>query len=246
MNNRKVLNATPTIAKDGTEVKSKVEKMVYETLLDLGYEPKYESETFTYWKGRKPKTLFYDIDFRRKNRLNMKKLIDAKYTPDIIFMYDDIKVIIEIKGFENDVFPLKKKMFRGYLDTLPYPVVYAEIFTKKQLMQFLEELRIKAPEIKEQKRNMIVKRKVNNCKAFFFTGENLNSFLDEFNQRQSGISMDEYLAEISYNERILVKDETVGEFYLPTNHWLVKDLENGLCFVMNDAQFKERYDIISE
>ena len=138
--NRKVLNATPVIAKDGTHLKSKMERTVYETLLNLGYDVKYEPESFTYWTGFYPTVPFFDLDKKRKLRKNSKKLISMAYTPDFIFMHNDTKVIIEVKGWENDQFAIRKKLFRAYLETVPYKVVYAEIFTKRQLLEFLNVL----------------------------------------------------------------------------------------------------------
>lgn len=70
----------------------------------------------------------------------MKALQDITYTPDFTFRYDKYLVIIEVKGIENDQFPLRKKLFRAYLETLDYPVVFAEIFTIKQLNEFMHEL----------------------------------------------------------------------------------------------------------
>lgn len=140
-NNRRILNATPAVTADGIEVKSKLEARIYDTLLTLGYEPRYEQESFTYWEGLKPTVPFYDLGKNRKLRLNMTKLIDMKYTPDIIFDYEGIKVIIEVKGYANDQFAIRKKMFRAYLETVDYAVIYAEIFTKKQLLEFLDCLK---------------------------------------------------------------------------------------------------------
>lgn len=142
--NRKIKNATPTTV-DGIEMKSKSEVMVYKTLKSLGFTPEYEKETFIIWKGFRPEVKFYDISKARHNRLNNKKLIDVTYTPDFTFMHNGIKVIVEVKGFQNDVYPLKKKLFRGFLETLDYPVVYAEIYTKRQLNEFIETLKNEYP-----------------------------------------------------------------------------------------------------
>lgn len=144
MENKKILNATPTDFQ-GIQFKSQAEKSVFRFLLNNGYNPAYESETFVCWEGFTPTVPFFN---RRKargknyyvNYLNTQDVAGVTYTPDIIFIYKDTKVIIEVKGFENDVFPLKKKLFRKYLETLNYPVVFAEIFTLKQLREFLAEL----------------------------------------------------------------------------------------------------------
>lgn len=144
MDNRKILNATPTDFQ-GISFKSQTEKSVFRFLLNNGFNPTYESETFTCWEGFTPTVPFFN---RRKvrgkhyyaNHRDTQDVAGITYTPDIIFMYKGVKVIIEVKGFENDVFPIKRKLFRKYLETLDYPVVYAEIFTLKQLREFIAEL----------------------------------------------------------------------------------------------------------
>ena len=138
--NKKIVGATPDIAFDGTPMKSKLETSIYKWLYELGIKPKYESETFTYWRGPKPTVPFYDLSKTRHCYKNMKKLVNMKYTPDFIFYHGNIKVIVEAKGRENDQFPIRKKLFRAYLETLDYPVIYAEIYTKKQLKEFIETL----------------------------------------------------------------------------------------------------------
>lgn len=139
--NRRIIGATPFTAFDGTPMRSKLETRIYKWLYDLGFEPRYEAETFTYWRGPRPTVPFYDLSKTRHNRLNMKKLVDMSYTPDFIFEYNGKKIIIEAKGFENDQFPLRKKLFRAYLETLNYPIIFAEIYTKRQLLEFIETLR---------------------------------------------------------------------------------------------------------
>ena len=142
--NKKIKNATPN-EYDGIPFKSTFERSVYINLLKFGIKPKYEAMTFTFWKGLKPTVPFYDLIKVRgkkewRNGLNMKALQDMSYTPDFTFNYGKYLVLIEAKGIENDQFPIRKKLFRAYLETLDYPVVFAEIFTIKQLNEFMHEL----------------------------------------------------------------------------------------------------------
>lgn len=60
------------------------------------------------------------------------------YTPDFTFNYNGRLIIIEAKGKENDTYPIKKKLFRGVLETLPNNPMFFEIFNKKQLLQAIE------------------------------------------------------------------------------------------------------------
>ena len=138
--NRRVVNATP-FTYNGINFRSKTEVMVYKTLIENGFSPRYEEETFYYWEGLRPTVPFYDLGRDRHLHLNMKKLVCSKYTPDFTFWSGGFKIIIEVKGYANDIYPLKKKFFRAYLETLDYPVIFAEIYTKRQLLEFIEKIK---------------------------------------------------------------------------------------------------------
>lgn len=111
----------------------------YKTLIEKGFNPAYEERKFTIWEGFKPTISYYNKDNKTGLlKLDNKKLIDITYTPDFTFMYKDILVIIEAKGIENDVFPIKKKLFRGWLESQDFKTVFFEVFNKKQLLQAIE------------------------------------------------------------------------------------------------------------
>ena len=151
-NNMKIRNAT--ICKDNSiTFKSVLEKSVYNTLLQQGFEPKYEPKTFTLWDGFTPITPYYDKESpkHRDERdpsssiMLMKKtskIIGIRYTPDFYFRYKDIDIYIEAKGMENDVFYIKKKLFIKYLDNLYIKEgqlsMYFEVYTRKQLLQAID------------------------------------------------------------------------------------------------------------
>lgn len=154
--NKKIRNAT--VCQTGNlTFKSQLEKGVYNTLQQLGFNPQYEPETHTLWDGFDPVTPFYDkeSDTQQKKRLedgdkNKSKILVHKkgkitgirYTPDFYFKYGKLDVYIETKGFENDVFYIKKKMFRYFLDKRYNDTgqhsIFFEIYTKKQLLQAIE------------------------------------------------------------------------------------------------------------
>lgn len=54
--------------------------------------------------------------------------------------YQGLKIIIEVKGQTNDVFPYKFKLFRWHIENLPDKENYLifEVFTKKQLLEFIQ------------------------------------------------------------------------------------------------------------
>lgn len=140
MGNKKVINATPT-EYNGIQFKSLIEVMVYKTLLQQGLNPVYEPTTYTIWTGFKPTVPYYTRSVKTKQqKLNLRKLEDTTYTPDFYLEYKGIKVIIEVKGYSNDVWPYKFKMFRRLLEDLPDKDNYLlfEIFTKRQLLEAID------------------------------------------------------------------------------------------------------------
>ena len=156
VNNKKIRNAT--ICKTGNiTFKSQLEKSIYNTLQQLGFNPQYEPETFVLWDSFIPITPFYDkeSDTQQKRRiengdnnkskslvLKTGKIVGIRYTPDFYFKYKDLDVYIEAKGIENDVFYIKKKLFRYFLDqklnSTGQHSIFFEIYTKKQLLQAIK------------------------------------------------------------------------------------------------------------
>lgn len=133
--NKKIKNASP-LEYDGISFKSKLEKMIYQTLKEQGFPVEYEPHKFVLWQGFRPTVPFYDKDkSTRMLKLENKKIIDITYTPDFVFTYKGFLVVIEAKGMENDRFYLKKKMFRKWLEDNHPKSIYFEIYTKKQLLQ---------------------------------------------------------------------------------------------------------------
>lgn len=140
MENKKVKNAT-VCQTDGINFRSKQEASVYKYLLSQGITPQYEPEKFTIW-DRGPMTVpFYDRYGKTFKRLTRKPTA-IHYTPDFIFTVNGITVFLEVKGFSNDVFPYKAKLFRDYLENQPNKenLCYAIIYAIKDLKLLLDEL----------------------------------------------------------------------------------------------------------
>lgn len=139
--NKKIKNASP-LEYDDIFFKSKLEKMIYQTLREQGFPVEYEPHKFVIWQGFRPTVPFYDKDkTTRMLKLESKKIIDITYTPDFVFKYNNFLVVIEAKGMENDRFYLKKKMFRKWLEDNHPKSIYFEIYTKKQLLQAIDIIR---------------------------------------------------------------------------------------------------------
>lgn len=94
--NKKIRNATPTAYK-GVTYRSKMEATFAMMLEAEGIDFDYEGETWVILQPQK---------------YQGKTIRAVTYTPD--FIVDD--VIIEIKGWRNDVFPLKKKLIIKFIN----------------------------------------------------------------------------------------------------------------------------------
>lgn len=156
MVNKKIRNATQSVSK-GITFNSQLEKSIYNTLLQQGFEPQYEPKTFILWDGFTPITPFYDKETDKQNEkraellgrkvpkilvLKQNKVVGIRYTPDFYFNYNGLNVYIEAKGIENDVFYIKKKLFIKYLDNQLIEngekSIYFEVYNKRQLLQAID------------------------------------------------------------------------------------------------------------
>ncbi|MFA5396674.1 MAG: DUF1064 domain-containing protein [Methanogenium sp.] len=88
-------NAIPTLV-DGIQFKSKLEAYCHVKLKENNLKAKYEGKKFTVLPGFK---------------LEEKKIQPITYTPDFV----GTDFIIECKGYPNDSFPLRWKLFLYYL-----------------------------------------------------------------------------------------------------------------------------------
>jgi hypothetical protein len=79
----------------------------------------------------------------------MSPLSSITYTPDFTFLYNGIFVIIEVKGFVNDTYPLKRNLFRKLLEEVEIPTMYFEVRSKKELLLALEKVKMETPKIRQ-------------------------------------------------------------------------------------------------
>lgn len=154
MDNKKVKNAKQT-EEGGISFKSVLESTVYKILKENGFEPEYEPKKFILFDGYSPKTtLITKLGKRKPNKKldfvgngvikDMRHQQPITYTPDFIFTYNNKMIVVEAKGFKNDVYPYKIKMFRKYIDDNyeQGTVEIWEIFSKKQLLQCINHLKL--------------------------------------------------------------------------------------------------------
>ena len=145
MENKKIKNATKT-TESGIAFKSETEARIYKALVAEGFDPLYEKVTFTLSEKIRPTVPFFN---RLKGLLglDMKPVQAITYTPDFTFEYNGILIVIEVKGFENDVFPVKRNLFRKHLETLNQPSMFFEVRTKKELLEALRIIRMESPQV---------------------------------------------------------------------------------------------------
>lgn len=153
--NKKIKNAKKT-SFQGIDFKSALEKTVYNTLIEQGITPTYESDTYTLSDPLKPTKPFYVRTHIKGFHFEMRPLSPITYTPDFTFTLNNVFVVIEAKGFENDVFPVKRNLFRKLIEKWDIPVMYFEIRTKRELLQALDIIRMETKELTSI-RNLIPK-----------------------------------------------------------------------------------------
>lgn len=149
MVNRKI-RGTKTIEYNGIKFKSTTECSCYKKLEESGLTFAHESEKITLWQGLKPESvLSYSPKKLGKGRyardleLNNKALINITYTPDFVVLKKDYKIYFDIKGYANDTYPIKKKMFLKYLeqkkDDKKY--IFFEPHSIRQMLQAIEMIK---------------------------------------------------------------------------------------------------------
>lgn len=145
MENKKIRNATKT-TESGIAFKSETEARIYKALVAEGFDPLYEKVTFTLSEKIRPTVPFFNR-IKGLLGLDMKPVQAITYTPDFTFEYNGILIVIEVKGFENDVFPVKRNLFRKHLETLNQPSMFFEVRTKQELLEALRIIRMESSQV---------------------------------------------------------------------------------------------------
>lgn len=100
-----------------------MEARVYSILKENGFDIDYEKRTFDLLSGFYPTVECYDRHYDRKQKsemfgLSQDKVMAITYTPDFSIEINGALVLLEVKGKENDTYPLKKRCFAGCLSLL--------------------------------------------------------------------------------------------------------------------------------
>lgn len=139
MANKKIKNATP-YKEDGITFKSKLEASCYKRLKSLNIVPLYEQKSFNLIDSFKPPNFLKLLIGKLGDKtlsVYTKLIRKASYTPDFTFEYKGHFVILEVKGFPNDSYPFKRKLFLSNLSINSYnintPIIFIEVHSIKQL-----------------------------------------------------------------------------------------------------------------
>ena len=109
----KVRNAT-SIVIDGITFKSKLEVYCYKRLKEENIYNEYEKYAFILQPDFISNSPCFEVNKRNKQfEVVSAKIRPITYKPDFVNVKDNW--IIECKGYPNDVFPMKWKMFKWYL-----------------------------------------------------------------------------------------------------------------------------------
>ena len=145
-NNKKIKGAT-LAEYNGIKFKSILECSCYKKLENSGFDFSYESEKITLWDGIKlQNTKVYapkKIKAGKYNKfleLQTRALLNTTYTPDFIVTKGNYKIYFDVKGKENDIYPIKKKMFLKTLEERNDGVnyIFFEPHNVRQMLQAIE------------------------------------------------------------------------------------------------------------
>lgn len=130
----KIKNATQCVL-DGIQFKSKLELTVYDYFKKMGVNLEYEKLTFVLMDGFVIRQPVYDKDSKKNLKRITRKVLKTTYTPDFSFKGRNALYVLEIKGFANDVFPLKKKMFLREINDCEQEIFYIMIYSQKDMRE---------------------------------------------------------------------------------------------------------------
>ena len=119
--NKKIKNATP-IEADGIKFRSKLELYTYKKLKEANIMTEYEQHRYELL----PAFIFHG-----------KKVRAMTYLPDFV----GNGFIIECKGYANDAFPLRKKLFEFWLSVHEPETQYHIVRTQKEVDQLVKTLK---------------------------------------------------------------------------------------------------------
>lgn len=142
--NKKIKNAEKRVY-NNIQFKSDLEVSCFKKLEQAGLNPSYESETVTVWKGFKPSLSKTYAPSKKRGVYNKDlslqegKIRDITYTPDFVVVRGHHKFYFDAKGFPNDVYAYKKKLFIAWMESQKdYECMFFEPHSVRQMTQAID------------------------------------------------------------------------------------------------------------
>jgi hypothetical protein len=135
---KKVRNATAKEV-DGIKFRSLLEAHCYRQLRDAGIQANYEKKTYVLMEGFHYANESYEDNGKTGFTDKQKyKVRDITYTPDFVDPHG--RWVIECKGYANERFPLKWKMFKKLLMEQDDPPVLFVPRNQKQNIETVQKI----------------------------------------------------------------------------------------------------------
>lgn len=124
---------------DGINFRSLLEAFCYRKLKEAGIKLEYETKKFVLLEGFHYNAERYEDNGKTGyNSKKSHKVRDITYTPD--FVDPNGKWIIECKGYANERFPLKWKMFMNQLNEMDDPPILFVPRNQNQILETIEKI----------------------------------------------------------------------------------------------------------
>lgn len=124
---------------DGIKFRSLLEAFCYRKLKEAGIKQEYETKKFVLLEGFHYNAERYEDNGKTGyNDKKAHKVRDITYTPD--FVDPNGKWIIECKGYANERFPLKWKMFMKQLNEMDDPPILFVPRNQNQILETIEKI----------------------------------------------------------------------------------------------------------
>ena len=124
---------------DGINFRSLLEAFCYRKLKDAGIKLEYETKKFVLLEGFHYNAERYEDNGKTGYKdKKTHKVRDITYTPD--FVDPNGKWIIECKGYANERFPLKWKMFMKQLNEMDDPPILFVPRNQNQILETIEKI----------------------------------------------------------------------------------------------------------
>lgn len=137
---------------NGIKFKSGLELNCYLALIQAGFNPAYEEQSFKIFEGFKSNNVLLYVPSKKTKlnkqtelKLKISKHLDITYTPDFILEFPELLIIIETKGRPNERYPMVKKLFCKYLEDqaeeLKFKALFFEPHNKSQINDMINILK---------------------------------------------------------------------------------------------------------